>query len=129
MLKQRSAVAEDRAILDDFIYQDEDHQGRVIADFWLPAKEKDSTARFVAEDSVGPVMFVRGENVLRLHIQFSASKLRNARALAEFIPMIEKDAKKHGFTQIIFDSVAEPLIKFSEKFGYRRSQCEVIKDL
>jgi hypothetical protein len=129
VLKKRSVSEHDRTLVETFISKDADHAGRCNADFWLPAKEKDSTARFVMEDALGPCLFVRGENVLRLHIQFSDSKMRNGRALIDFIPMIEEDARKHGFKQIIWDSVSPDLIKFTERFGYRTSPNEVVKDL
>ena len=41
----------------------------------------------------------------------------------------EEDARKHGFKQIIWDSVSPDLIKFTERFGYRTSPNEVVKDL
>jgi hypothetical protein len=129
MLKKRSVSEHDRETLNKYIAADSDHAGRCNADFWLPAKEKDSTARFVMEDSLGPTIYCRGENVLRLHIQFCDSKMRNARALTEFIPLIEADARKHGFTQIIWDSVSPDLIRFAERFGYRKSEHEILKDL
>jgi len=81
------------------------------------------------EDALGPSMFIRGEKVLRLHIQFPPEKWRNAKSLIKFIPAIEADARKHGFTQIIWDSTSEDLISFAERFGYRRSQSEIMKDL
>jgi hypothetical protein len=129
MLTKRSVSEQDRTLIETFISKDADHAGRCKADFWLPALEKDNTARFVMEDALGPVLFCRGENVLRLHIQFSDSKMRNGRALVDFIPQIESDARKHGFKQIIWESSSTDLIRFSERFGYRRSETEIVKDL
>lgn len=129
MLKSRSVTEKDRTKIQDWINQDLDHAGHCAADFWLPAKEPDGTIRVAFEDALGTALFVRGEKVLRLHIQFPPEKWRNAKSLIQFIPMIEADARKHGFTQIIWESTSESLIKFTEQFGYRRSQSEIVKDL
>jgi len=129
MLRQRSVTEQDRTQLESWINADSDHAGRCTPEFWLPAEKPDGTIRVVMEDALGPALFVRGEKVLRLHIQFPPEKWRNAKSLIQFIPMIEADARKHGFTQIIWESTSKDLIKFTERFGYRRSQNEIVKDL
>jgi hypothetical protein len=129
MLKQRSVTEQDRTKLEEWIAADPDHKDRCKADFWLPAKEPDGIARIAMEDALGAALFVRAEKCLRLHIQFPPEKWRNAKSLIKFIPMIEADARKHGFSQIIWESTSDKLIQFTEQFGYRRSQNEIVKDL
>ena len=129
MLKSRSVTQEDRTKLAEWIAADPDHAKTCTPEFWLPAEKPDGIARTVMEDALGTSLFVRAEKVLRLHIQFPPEKWRNAKSLVQFIPMIEADAKKHGFTEIIWDSTSEGLIKFAEQFGYRRSQNEEVKNL
>jgi hypothetical protein len=129
MLKSRSVTEQDRTKLEEWILADPDHSRKSKPDFWLPAEKPDGTARLVMEDALGPALFVRGEKVLRLHIQFPPEKWRNAKSLVQFIPLIEADARKHGFTEIIWESVSEPLIKFTEQFGYHRSPNEIVKSL
>jgi len=123
MLKQRSVSEQDRTKIEQWIQADDDHRGKCKPDFWLETKKGVACRKF------GESLFVRAENVLRLHIQFSPDKFSNAKALLEFIPQIEESARNHGYTQIIWDSTSEPLIKFAERFGYRRSQSEIVKDL
>ncbi len=129
MLKSRSVTEKDRTKIEHWISLDPDHAGHCEPEFWLPGEAPDGIVRVAFEDALGPSLFVRGEKCLRLHIQFPPEKWRNAKSLVQFIPMIEADARKHGFTQIIWESTSESLINFTEQFGYRRSQSEVVKDL
>ena len=129
MLKSRSVTEKDRTKLEEWIAADSDHAGRCKPEFWLPSEQPDGTIRVAFDDALGAALFVRGEKVLRLHIQFPPEKWRNAKSLVQLIPRIEDDARKHGFTQIIWESTSEALIKFTEPFGYRRSLNEIVKNL
>ena len=127
MIRYRKTVEADRERLTADIAADPDHAGKSTPDFWLPRLH---TECFTVEDPAEAIFSVRAESILRLHIQFPAGqKMRVARALLEFIPKIEHDAKTKGYTQIIWESTSEGLINFVSRFGYRRSQNEIVKDL
>jgi hypothetical protein len=132
-MKYRKIEPEDRLLIEDWISQDSDHAGRCTADFWLPQEtnvDKPFVQSFVVTDDLDhPLMFVRAENLLRLHIQFGPNKRVNAKALMDFIPTIERDAKKRRYKQIIWESISKPLIMFARQFGYRESPSEIVKDL
>ena len=108
---------------------DTDHSGRCKADFWL--KPEPNIKLFVIEDSIGPIFYVRGENLLRLHIQFApeSEKRRLAKAIDEFTPLIAAGAKKTHYKQLIFESTVKPLIEFLAKRGFRSSKDEQVYDL
>lgn len=111
----------------EWIEKDPDHAGRVDAGFFLPSP---NTECFTVNDENGPVFYVRCESALRLHIQFEENtRDRTAKALKEFIPLIEEKAKSKQWSQIIFESVSQKLIRFTECFGYRKSPNEIVKDL
>lgn len=129
MFKSRSVTEKDRTKLAEWIAVDLDHAKTCTPDFWLPAEKPDGTIRVAFDDTLGTALFVRGEKILRLHIQFPPEKWRNSKSLIKFIPIIEADARKHGFTQIIWESTSPGLIQFTEKFGYHRSPNEIVKTL
>ena len=129
MLRYREVSESDRAQISDWILVDEDHRNKCDADFWL-AKEP-GVKLFAVEDSCGPIMFVRGENILRLHIQFAppSEKKRLARAISEFTDLISQGAKKQNYKQIIFESIFQPLIAFLERRGFKASKNEYVRSL
>jgi hypothetical protein len=128
MLKQRSVSEQDRTKLEEWIKADPDHAGRCKADFWLPSDES-RVRKFMVQDEHGDLFFVRAENILRLHIQFCPDKIRTAKGISEFTPLIAHGAKKEGYKQLIFESVFEPLIHFLNKRGFRASKDEQVMDL
>lgn len=127
-MKTRPLNENDKSLLEKWITLDNDHAGKTNVDFWLP---KENTTCFVTEDDIGAVFYVRGETALRLHIQFGpeTEKRRIAKVLTHFIPMIESEARKKGYRQIIWESTSTSLIKFAKAFGYRASPNEIVKDL
>ena len=127
MIRYRKTVETDRPRVAADIAADPDHAGKSTVEFWLPQNHAEC---FTLEDADGPVMSIRAESVLRLHVQFPPkSKMRIARALLEFLPKIERDAKSKGFMQVIWESTSSPLIAFVGRFGYRRSPNEIVKDV
>jgi hypothetical protein len=128
MLKSRSVTEQDRIKLEQWIAADPDHVGRGNPDFWI--KSEPHVRQFVMQDSCGDIFFVRAENVLRLHIQFAPDqKIRTARAIDEFTPLIAVGAKKEHYKQLIFESVFQPLIGFLEKRGFHSSPAEQVMEL
>lgn len=126
MLHQRGVKESDREQLEEMIAADPDHRGRCTADFWMP---DDKSLCLAFEDDKGVVFFLRLEKVLRVHAQFVADKMRTARALIDFNSWIDREARQHGYIQIIWDSVSASLVRFAEKFGYRSSPNEIVKDI
>jgi hypothetical protein len=128
MIKYRNTAVSDLPQIKNWIDQDPDHKERCTPEYWLPGEEK--IRQFVIQDEIGDVFYCRAENVLRLHIQFAPNqKLRTARAIAEFTPMIAAGAKHLKYKQLIFESIFEPLISFLEKRGFHRSANENVMDL
>jgi len=127
MLKSRSVTEQDRTKLEEWIRLDPDHAGKCKPDFWLKPEEK--VRQFAIQDEQGDIFFVRAENILRLHIQFSPEKIRTAKAIEEFTPAIASGAKKEGYKQLIFESLFQPLIHFLNKRGFRSSKDEQVYDL
>jgi hypothetical protein len=127
MIRYRKTIETDRPRIAADIAADPDHAGKSTVEFWLPQNRAEC---FTLEDGDGPVFSIRAESVLRLHVQFPPkSKMRIARALLEFLPKIEHDAKSKGFVQVIWESTSTPLISFVKRFGYRSSQNEIVKDV
>ena len=130
MLKQRSVSEQDRTKIEQWIQADDDHRGKCKPDFWIPSGEP-HVIHFCVRDEQGDIFFVRGEMVLRLHIQFAppSERKRLAKAIDEFTPIIAAGAKKQGYKQIIFESMVEPLIRFLHARGFRSSKDEQVRDL
>jgi hypothetical protein len=126
MIKFTPTSASDHAQIAEWIAKDPDHQKHCTPEFWLPSK---NTECFRVEDDQGPVFFVRAENVLRLHIQFSDNRKRNARAINEFTDFIRENSRARGYKQIIFESVFKPLIRFLDRRGFHASPNEMVTDL
>jgi hypothetical protein len=129
MLRSREVTESDRSQIEQWISVDADHRGRCNADFWL--KPETGVKLFAIEDALGPIFYVRGESLLRLHIQFApeSERRRTARAVDEFTGLIAAGAKKNNYKQLIFESVVEPLIAFLSKRGFRASKNEFVMDL
>jgi hypothetical protein len=132
MLKSRKTSNQDASLIKAWIAADPNHQGLTETSFFLPP-EKPSEAKvffYAIEDEQGPIFFVRGENCLRLHIQFAPNqKRRMVRAISEFASTMAKGAKKLGYSELIFESVFHPLIRFLRKRGFKSSQNEQILNL
>jgi len=131
MLKFRKTTEADRKKLEKWIAADPDHKDRGNPEFWLPQDPAEHIQTFAVQDEQGEVFYVRGENCLRLHIQFApaSEKRRLAKAISEFSDTISRSAKKLKYTEIIFESVFAPLIRFLEKRGFHSSPNEFVKDL
>lgn len=129
MLRVRDVSESDRAQISEWISQDADHKDKCNADFWL--KPEPSVKLFAIEDSCGPIFYGRGENILRLHLQFAppSEKKRLVRAISEFTDLISAGAKKQHYKQIIFESIFQPLIAFLERRGFKASKNEYTRDL
>lgn len=128
MLKYRPVTEQDREKLAEWIKVDSDHAGKCDPDFWI--KPDDGVKLFAVQDEQGDVFFVRGENVLRLHIQFCpvTERKRLTRAIDEFTVKIARDARQN-YKQLIFESVFKPLIRFLGKRGFIPSPDEFVKNL
>jgi hypothetical protein len=127
MIKVRKINENDPFLIEKWINSDPQHAGKTNVDFWLP---QDRTNCFVIEDEIGVIFYVRGENVLRLHIQFApaSESERTKKALDEFASHIRESARP-TYRQIIFESTFAPLIRFLHKRGYRASKEENVIDL
>lgn len=129
MLRSREVSEKDRSQIEQWILADSDHKTCCTPDFWL--KPEEGVKLFAIEDALGTIFYCRGENLLRLHIQFApqSERRRTARAIDEFTPLIASGAKKSHYKQLIFESVVAPLIQFLEKRGFHSSPAEQVCDL
>lgn len=67
-------------------------------------------------DEKGPVLHVKAELALRVHVQFDPTqRKRNAVALKPAFQFVKEHAIRSGIKEIIFDSIYEPLINFCKK--------------
>jgi hypothetical protein len=122
----RPTVSSDLPTIAEWIEADNDHRG-MDPNFWIiPGVENFES--FVVENPK-PVFAVRVEKVMRIHIQFGPRSRNMIVAIDEFTAQIKSAARRQGFSQIIFESTSEPLIRFLEKRGFRKSQNEVLIDL
>lgn len=130
-LTYRMTLESDRDLLEQWIADDPYHRGTGTS-FWF---QQPGAACFAVMDDSGVVFFVKAENAtdfkqaLRLHVQFGAERIRTAKAMMQFIPKIERDAKTRGYKQIVWESVSEPLIRFASRFGYTSVGKENVKTL
>lgn len=124
-MEVRAITVEDAAQINEWIAADPDHAGKFDAGFFT--SNPGFSESFVVMLDGQPAMYVKAENVMRLHIQFSPSRMNNAKSLIQFIPFIEAAAKARKYSEIIFESVASPLKKFAASWGYHESPNEVSK--
>lgn len=133
MLKFRKTTEADHNKLAEWIAADPDHREKGDPSFWLPQNPEDKIQTFAVQDEEGDIFFVRGENCLRLHIQFApaSEKRRLAKAISEFSDRIAQSARHLKYTEIIFESVFKPLVRFltNSKRGFQPSPNEFVKDL
>jgi hypothetical protein len=116
MLRARKLVEADREKIAAWMAQDADHKTLDPAAFWEPGTES-----FALEDEDGTVMYVRCSNVMRIDIQFDTDARDRTRAmLREGFEWLKGEAKRRSYREMIFDSVAKPLIWFCMKtLGFR----------
>ena len=108
----------DRPMVEDWVRAEPTHGNNTFA--WY----SESGARtVVVEDEAGPVIVAKFTPILQMDTDFlpEADPKRVARAIIEGLTEIEKQAKAQGFRGISFESVAEKLISFCRKLGYRAS--------
>lgn len=132
MIKSRKTSNQDASLIKDWISCDPNHSGVTNASFFLPSETESEAKTFLytIEDEQGPIFFVRGENCLRLHIQFAPNqRRRTARAISEFASVMAAGAKKLHYSELIFESVFRPLIRFLHKRGFVSSRNEYILNL
>lgn len=128
MLKYRPVTDADREKLAEEIGLDPDHKEKCNPDFWL--KPEAGVRLFAVQDEEGDVLFIRAENVLRLHIQ--ACSLTGRKRITKVIDECLSDMaanSKQNYRQLIFEGVFKPLIRFLNKRGFHASQNEHVYDL
>ena len=95
----------DRPYLDFLIEQDEYHQGRMTADFFL--KREQGEDAWALEDEHGQIVFYfKTTTAVRLAIQFRpssspADRLRNAAAMMKGLRWIEGVLRSNGFREMV----------------------------
>ena len=108
----------DRPMVEDWVRAEPTHGNNTFAWYSEPG-----TRTVVVEDEAGPVIVAKFTPILQMDTDFlpEADPKRVARAIIEGLTEMEKQAKQQGFRQISFESVAEKLIAFCERLGYRKS--------
>jgi hypothetical protein len=75
-----------------------------------------------------PIFWVRGTKALRLYIHFNSDKdfRSNRKALLEGFPSFTEQARKAGFTELLFDSKSPLLVAFCKKhFAFEEREGEL----
>lgn len=114
-MKIRTVDEKDTEMLAEWIAAEPDHADNTPAFYSTPG-----TKSVLYSDEEGPICVVRYSPVLRLDMEFNpaVSKERIKEAMKSQLPEIVGQAKSQGFSEIVFDSVAKPLIKFCERLGF-----------
>lgn len=118
----RPIKPEDRETITNWIADDPDHRGRVDAEFfYAPATES-----LVIEKRGEPVLFYRLSRSLRVDIQFRYDRrLETAAGLVEGCNDLKRRGPAGGFSELIFDSKYEPLMRFAtRRLGFWKSPNE-----
>lgn len=109
----------DRPYLDFLIEQDEYHQGRMTADFFL--KREQGEDAWALEDEHGQIVFYfKTTTAVRLAIQFRpssspADRLRNAAAMMKGLRWIEGVLRSNGFREMVTDTEGPELRDFLKR--------------
>jgi hypothetical protein len=115
----RAVETGDRHQICEWILNDPGHAGMITPEFFLEGNETSSV--YAVEDEKGTVMYIRQESEeksTRLHMQFGPSKKRVLKALREGYAVVKADARRRGFTRIIFDSMSPALVRCLIEMGF-----------
>lgn len=125
-MRLRALTEDDKPILASWTASDSDH--RYLAPDWIYRVEK--AERWMIEDKE-PRLAFRVQRALRVDIQFNEDDtVKTAKALISGFDWLLERAQKAGFTEVIFESKSQPLIRFCEKrFGFRKSGNELVRAL
>jgi len=123
----RTSQADSKTI-QGWINADPDHKGKTTPEFF---QDHEKAECMLMCDVEGPLMCVKIERCLRLHIQFDVEgRFRTARAMKESFNFFIEKAKIAGYNQVIFESSCKPLIAFCTKhFGFVESDNELVRQL
>jgi hypothetical protein len=121
MISFRATEKMDSDRITEWIRRDLDHAGQMSADWWSEGTVLSSCV----EDGKGPVLYIRLDSEglgLRLNIQFApedlVTKSRTAKTILKGMPVLAEEMKKRGAKAIVFESTANPLIKFMNRMGF-----------
>lgn len=126
MVKFRPVSESDRSEIETWIVLDDHHRGRLTADkFLVPGPQH---AIYAVGDEQGTVMYVRQEaegSKTRMWVQFCPDRKRIMETMRQGFPLVKQDAKKRGFTAVVFDTSSPSLARFVVKELGFRADCEV----
>lgn len=118
-MNYRFIEEKDNCLLIESLLYDKYHKGTSL-EFFL----EEGTVCSVYEDSLGPILFLRGKpilyngiGVIQLDIQFvnNDDGKRNLKAMLWGLPKLEDKAKENGFTGMFFTSNVPILKQFCVK--------------
>lgn len=127
MIEVRPIKEEDKPNLQAAIDNSKFHPGEWQVDHFF-----NGGYSVVAEDQLGPILFVKYTKVLRISIVWNdeQDKSRNAKALIVGLKDTVEKARANGYTELIFTTNVPELAKFCEQvLGYRKSGDEYILPL
>lgn len=127
-MSSRLVTEDDRAAIDAWIQAEPEHSHN--PDFYIAPPNGISSVMYC--DDRGPVFVARFEPCLRLHTDFNkdAGSERIQSLLKSSFAEVESAARNQGFRQLIFESVARPLIAFCRRrLGCKQSPNEITKQL
>jgi hypothetical protein len=124
----RLVTENDTSLLESWITSEDSHSHG--PEYYTRAPQGVVSA--IYSDEEGPLCVVRFEPCLRLQMDFdkTANPERIQKILQSELPGIETEARNRNFQQLLFESVARPLIAFCRRrLGFKPSPNEYIKVL
>ena len=124
MITHRPIEEKDFPTIEKEVREDACHKDWLRPAFFV----QPNTVSRVYEDELGPILFLRMSNCLRLHIQFcDVQKERTRRCLITQFAEVVQQAKANGFTSIIFDTESPTLKFFCHRYlGFSNSPHEQV---
>lgn len=113
MITDRLMGDSDLPLLDLSLSQDEHHKETDPSFFQQPG-----TITKVYEDELGPVLFARASQALRIDIQYVNNEdfERNKAVMLDGFPRLAARAKENGYSEIIFNSKSRALKLFVKRY-------------
>lgn len=124
MLTYHNTQPEELDRLKQWVASDPYHKDLLKGEFWIPKPGEKGIKYLTVSDENGIVFNLKLVNAMRVYVQFSPESQpdRIKNALTEAFGFISAGAKRLGYHEMLFDSIARPLIRFFSKFGFKPIQ-------
>ena len=122
MLKYKQSTEEDLPVLNEWVAADLDHAPKCEGSFFVLKPDEKGVQCIRVEDDQGIVFYLKLTNALLVDTQFppNVDKERTKAALTEAFQFFSAASKNMGYHAMLFDSVSPSLIRFFQRFGFKR---------